>query len=241
MAFYTHEYKVNLDDIGAGNLLTNHAFLSYLEDIAAMHSQEVGFGVNNMEETGLTWVLLQWKLKIIKRIPFTSKFTIRTWSRYSKKFYSYRDFEVIDEQGELIAVATSKWTLINFRKGSLEKITDEMISLYKPEPQNVFEELELEKLALPTTLTPSYDFTVPRTYIDVNGHVHNLNYLTLAYEALPSAVYEKGEYNHVEILFKKEMKLGDCVSCSYGFENGSHYVAIQSKDGNTLHAIVKLY
>lgn len=241
MAFYTHEYKVNLNDIGAGNLLTNHALLSYLEDIAAMHSEEVGFGVNNMNETGLTWVLLQWKLSILKRIPFGSLFTIRTWARYTKKFYSYRDFEVLDASGNIIAVATSKWTLVNISKNSLEKITDEMISLYNPENKNVFGELELEKLVLPTQLEPTYHFTIPRTYIDVNGHVHNLNYLTLAYEALPNEVYEKGEYSHVEILFKKEMKLNDMITCSYVFSNNTHYIGIHSQDGNTLHAIVKLY
>jgi len=241
MAFYEHTYKVNVDDIGSGNRLTNHAFLSYLEDIAAMHSEKVGLGVNTMHETNLTWVLLQWKLEIQHRLVFGKEFTIRTWSRYSKRCYSYRDFEILDENGTLIAVATSKWALLQISTGSLMKITDAIVSLYTPEEKNVFSELELAKLAKPPTLTPTYSFTIPRSYIDVNGHVHNLYYLTLAYEALPEAIYEKGEFPHVEILFKKEVKLGDTVTCLYGTMEGAHYVVISSQDLSTLHAIVKLY
>ncbi len=241
MAFYTYTYKVKLEDIGSENTMTNHAFLSYLEDIAAMHSEQVGIGISNMQQTGLTWVLLQWKLSIQKRIPYGSELTVRTWARYTKKFYSYRDFEVVDENGDIIAIASSKWTLINIHTASLEKITEDIMLPYQSEPKSVFNELEMQKLTEPTQATPTYSFTVPRTYIDVNGHVHNLYYLTLAYEALPEEVYNQGEYTHVEILFKKEMKLGDSVMCLYAYENDAHYVVIRSADNATLHAIVKLY
>ncbi len=68
--------------------------------------------------------------------------------------------------------------------------------------------------------------------------MHNLYYLLYAYEALPSEVYEKGELNNFEIMYKSGSMLGDKVDCYYSYENDAHYVVM--KTDNKLHAIIKL-
>ena len=72
------------------------------------------------------------------------------------------------------------------------------------------------------------------------GHVHNTNYLDLAYEALPEEVYVQRPFDSVRITYKKEIRLGEKLLLKYAFADGRHIVAITSGDGEVLHSIVEL-
>jgi len=241
MAILEQKYKVNISHIGISNKITNKGILSILEEIACYHSDIVGIGINDMDSTHLSWVLLSWKVKVLKRVSYGSTLTVRTWAKCSNKFNTYRDFEVLDENDNIICIATSKWTLIDTEKGSIVRITDDIIEKYHPEDKNVFEDSEIEKLIEPNSFTQEYTYVTQRRDIDINCHMHNLNYLSLAYETFPEEVFFAEEYNHIEIMYKKGIKLGDTVKCLYTFEDNSHIVTIRSIDEKYLHAIIKLY
>lgn len=241
MAIYEEKYRVNINNIGVSNLISNRGMLSILEDIACRHSDVAGFGINDIPVTHLSWVLLAWKVKIIKRVPYNAYLTVRTWAKPVNTFSTYRDFEVLDECGQVVCQATSKWALISTEKGSIARITDDIIEKYKPDTRNVFEESEIEKIPEPISFFSQYQYITQRRDIDVNKHMHNLNYLSLAYEILPEEVYNAKECNHIEIMYKKGIKLGDTVKCLYSRQNNTHYVTIKSADEKSLHSIIKLY
>ena len=46
---YKEEFKIGLKDVGKENQVNNKAILEYLEDIAAYHSDSVGYGVNTSD------------------------------------------------------------------------------------------------------------------------------------------------------------------------------------------------
>ena len=235
------EYQIKLSEIGKENKITNKAILGDLEDVGGIHSNIAGYGILDIQQTKLSWVLLDWKLKIIRRPKYSEKIKIKTWSKNAIKFYTYRDFEVYDENGQVIAIATSKWVLLDIDKGKIVKISDEVLNKYGPElEKSVFDISEIEKLQEPEDYISEVEYTVKKSDIDVNNHMHNLNYLELANEALPEDVYNEQELNNVRINYKKEIKLGETVKCKYGFENNAHIVVIKSKDEKVIHAIIKL-
>ena len=188
MAFFESDFYIRMRDVDKNNKITNKAILGFFEDIAGLHSDSVGFGLKNIEETQLSWILLHWKMKVIERANYGDTIHIKTWSRYSTKVYSYRDFEMYDSSGKLLAIATSKWALIHVN-GGITKIENDIVQKYNPEAKSVFDELEVQKLKQPESYSYSYDYTVLRSDIDVNNHMHNLYYLDVAYEALPVDVY----------------------------------------------------
>ena len=204
---YESNYKVGINQVGHSNLLTNFSLLSFLEDVGAMHSDLAGYGINDISRTHLSWVLLHWKVHTFIKVAYGAVLTIKTWSHYSSKFFCYRDFEVYDEQNNLVAIASSKWTLINIENKNLEKINDTILSSYQPENKSVFTDIEIQKLKEPENSILTYNYTIQRSNIDINRHMHNLDYLSLAYEALPEDVYYSSEFNNIEIMYKKEAKL----------------------------------
>lgn len=241
MAIFEQNYRVKVSNVNSFGLITNVGMLSILEDVACRHSDKAGFGIMDIPTKHLSWVLLNWKVEIIKRVSYGINLKVRTWAKTYNKFQTTRDFEVFDEENELICIATSKWTLIDTQKSSITRITDEIIENYEPEEKNVFENPEIDKLVEPLSFSNEFTYEVQRRDIDVNQHMHNLNYLEVAYEALPEEVYFSNECNHIEIMYKKGIKLGDTVKCFYSYTDSTHYVTMKGEDEKVLHAIVKLY
>ena len=109
MAIYTSKTKIDLEDVGYSNKITNKAILKILENAGARQSETIHFGLNDMENVGFSWILLGWKVKILKRPIYNEELTINTWGRDSNRIFTYRDYEIYDESGELCTIATSKW------------------------------------------------------------------------------------------------------------------------------------
>lgn len=241
MAIFENKYTIGITDVEESNLITNKAVIKILENAAGMQSEEAGYGLNQIEQTKLSWILLSWKVKILARVKYNSEISVKTWARDSNKVFTYRDYEIYDEFGKLIAVASSKWALININKKSLAKLPADMEEKYKPETKRVFEDIDIAKLKEATNYTRKIECEIFRNQIDVNEHVHNLYYLDFAYEALPEEVYKNEKFNNIEIMYKKQIKYNDKIKCLYSKENNKHIIAIKSEDEKTLHAIINLY
>ena len=243
MAFLEYDFRVGFRDTGNGNKLTNKSFLSFLEDSGGLHSEKTGFGINEIRKTNLSWLLIGWKLKVISRPTFGTNLKVRTWGRDFSKINTFRDFEVYDDNNNLIAIATSKWILFDTEKNKITKITPELIEKYTPENKSVFDENEINFSINDENeqISNTFNYTVSRSDIDINNHMHNLNYLDLAYEALPEDIYKHIDLKNIEIIYKKECYLNDKLKCNYYFQDNIHYVYIKNEDNSILHAVITLY
>ena len=158
------------------------------------------------------------------------------------KCYSCRDMEVYDEDNKLIAIASSKWVLINLVTNSIAKITKEMADTYELVDKCVFENFDFYKVKEPEGSVCTFEYTIQRRDLDINLHVNNTNYIDFAYEALPEDVYENSDFNNIEITYKHELRLGNVIDCFYAcLENGEHVVVIKNKSNDVINAVVKLY
>ena len=238
--FVEHEVFIGLRDVAVNNKVTNTALLSYLEDAGGVHSNLVGYGLRDIPQVKKTWILLGWKIEILKRPCYGDKIKIKTWSRGIDKLYAYRDFEILDETGNVMGMASSKWVLLDIVKGKITRIGKEVEEAYTLENKNVFEQEDLEKLQEPEGFAKVMSFFVNRSLIDVNNHLHNIYFMDIANEILPMEVYKNAELNHIRMMYKKEIKLGDTVKVFYQVEHGEHVVTIKSEDEKCLHAIIVL-
>lgn len=234
--FVNHNFFIGARDINSSKELNNTALLSYLEDIACIHSEMAGYGISNIEKIKKTWILLSWKIKVLKRPKFGKNLNVKTWSRLIDKFYAYRDFEVYDENNNLLAIATSKWVFIDTEKGKIIKISEEVANKYSQESKSVFDEKDLEKLEEPENYISQIDYKITKNMIDVNNHLHNTYYMDLAKEVLP---YES-EPNDFEIMYKHEIKLGETVKVMYSKKDDFYYVTIKDTQETKIHAIIRL-
>ena len=88
----------------------------------------------------------------------------------------------------------------------------------------------------------TFTYTALRRDLDMFHHINNLHYLELAREALPEAVLAE-EPATVEILYKRQIKLGDKVQFFYSYdpEEKKHLVELKDAAGKKSHALVWFY
>lgn len=241
MDIYSEIFTVTLPDVAENNGLTNKGILRMLQEIACHHSESAGFGVNDSSATGYAWLLLNWKLQVFSRPVWNTKLKINTWSSKHTLIAFYRDFEVLDENNNLVAIATSKWVLFDFNKNGIAKLTNEFEAKYTHVDKHVFETSMNEKLKESENSCLISSYTVCRRDIDTNHHVNNLNYLDFAYEALPEEIFFNSDLKNVEIMYKHEAKLGETLNLLFGKQEDANIITIKNKGTDRLHCIVKLY
>lgn len=236
--FVEQEYYVGYRDVNLLEELTNTSLLSFLENNAGKHSSLIG---NNHTETH-TWMLLSWKVKVLKRPKFNDIIRVKTWSRKIEKFYAYRDFEVYNQQNELIAIASSKWVYIDIEKRKIIKVPQDVADSYDSEEFFAFkeEESEFTKLKEPEKYEKEIEFFITRNMIDTNKHLHNIYYLDIVKEVLPQKLYEGKEFDFFEVMYKKEIKYGEIPKAFYTKQDNQHIITIKSNDESEIHAIITM-
>ena len=130
MEVYSKEERIKYLDVDKNNQLSNKAIINYMQDIAVCHADSLGNGVNNAAETHTAWLLLNWKIRVFNRPKCEEKIRIDTWPRTMERCYSWRDFEVFSGESK-VAIATSKWVLVNTETGRIERVSEELKEKYK--------------------------------------------------------------------------------------------------------------
>ena len=234
---YSNNYKIGLEDIGINYEASNKALLKIMEDVACLHSASVGYGVFEIETKKRVWMLLDWKIKIIKRPIYNDEIKAETWSRKIERLYAYRDFQLKDKEGNIIAIGTSRWIFVDTDRRRPVRLTEDIAILYESEfDKNVFEE-EMEDIKCEDYLFKK-EYYIQRRDIDINEHMHNLSYLDMAYEILPEDIYKNKIFDNVRIIYKKEIIYGERVECYYTEENNKYIITAKSED--KINAIIEL-
>ena len=234
---YCNNYKIGFEDIGKNNEATNRALIEIMQDIACLHGADVGHGVLEVENSKKAWMLLDWKIKVIRRPKYNEEILTQTWSRKMQRIYAYRDFILKDKEGNLVAIGTSRWIFVDIERRRPTRLTEDIMNLYEPELDKMVFDEEIEDIKYENYLFKK-DYTVLRRDIDINNHMHNLNYLDMAYDILPEEVYKDKVFDNVRIVYKKEILYGEKVECFYTEEDGK-YIVTAKTDGK-VNAIIEL-
>lgn len=242
-SIFEEDYLTSFTHTGIHDTLTNKSFLSLMENLAGMHSASCHFSFADIAKENLSWIILSWKLQVFKRPTADEKVTVKTWLRDFNKVFVLRDFKVINSKGELCAIATSKWCLIDTLKGKIAKLPVNLDEIYHGFiNEAVFDSDNYSKLYVPESAPLSIDtYKIRRFDLDINRHVHNLNYLNFAYELLPLDVFEGKELNNLEIIYKREIKYGETIKSSLYREDDSYIIVTKNEEGSIIHSIVRLF
>lgn len=239
---YTRDYRVGIEEIGCNEGSSIKALIIFMEDIACWHSAQAGYGVKEVETKHRAWVVLDWKIKIHSLPIYEQKLTVSTWSRKMDGIRAFRDYEIVDSRGNVLVSGTSKWILTDTERRRPVRLTDDIMNMYETDGSFKAMDEEIESLVCDDEmLEEAYttNYIVRRSDIDVNQHVHNINYIDIAYDAMPEDIYRqfiKGEFGELHISYKKEIRYGDDVVCKYYVKDGVHKIIMMV--GDNIHAMI---
>ncbi len=224
-------HTVSWEDTALDNHLSITALDRDLLQAAVNHAEHLGFGFSDTSKEDLSWVLFRINLQINRLPEWKEPYRVSTWPSRVGALTAFREFEVRGREDELLASATSEWSVINLktrrprRMRSLPHLYDhitEKTALNRPflklDPEIPFEEL--------------FSVTVRYSDMDMNGHANAGKY----FDWLSDAVYEMYGNNNVAFIsfnYFQECLLGDRVSIQKS-SNGSSFVrGVKTGDNKT--------
>jgi len=238
---FEQNFKVEYYDIGENRKATEKSILKYMQKIAGMHSDEMGCGLEELAKENLGWIITNWKLNVMDKPKYNDNIVVKTWVRKIDKLYFYRDFEILNSRGEKIAIATSRWILMDIKKKIAKKVEDRFVNLHTIHEEDVFPSHKFVKIKEPEFYQEEFAYRIQRRDIDTNHHVNNLNYLDFAYETLPEEIYNSKVFKNIEISYKNEIKPKDEIICKYSVINDDEYLIVKkNKETEIENAIIKL-
>jgi len=203
-------YRVHFYEIDSKQRILPTALVNYFQDIAVFQSENVGVGIDYLQNNNLAWSLYQWDISIKKYPLFGQEINVITRPCVFDKCNAYREFKVKDENGETIASAYSRWVLLDTEKMKLAKIPPGIYEVYGIDPN----ESKPEKMTKPREASQTdyqKEFTVGYCDIDTNKHLNNSKYIEWAIHTLPHEIPLSYSLNEVKVLYKKEAKIGEIV------------------------------
>ena len=240
---YSKENRVNIRYVNGDAIMNDRAYMFVMEDAACEHSDMEHQGLYDVQTTRKTWVLVAWKMKIVKRAKYGEMLLTKTWSSGNNKFFAYREYEVYAGD-EVIAYALSKWVMIDIDKEKVVKLDDDIMNAFKAESHNLFYEdnSKFKECKAPTNLVFIKDEIVASHQIDYNNHLHNTYYLDIAYDALKDKLGLNLHFNDIDIAYRKEIKKDDLIKCYYSFDEveKAHYVVMKDETSELTFAVVRL-
>ena len=249
--FYKLSQTIGLKDVDKNCKVKNVAILEMLENAAGGHSDAVGYGMLDIDNTGITFVLLDWYVRVLDRPGYSEDLTVSTWGRPEKRMMSLiRDYELRDSNDKLRALATSRWVIIDMNRHRITRVTPEILDAFGAEEKQVFETDPMIKIDRPKAAASDIHEAEPelmgtsiigRSALDLVGHVHNIKYIDMAEDMMPADIWAQAPFDNFRIHYRKEITEGEKISFKYSFiDNLKHEIRMENEAGE-LNAAVRMW
>ena len=237
---FEKDFYVGYSDVEEHYELTNKSILRFLQDAACVQSVKIGDSQNTRS---MMWFILSYRVDVIKRPIYDDTIRIRTWARHFKGPFAVREFEILNEAGEVVATAVSNWGRINGETLKLQDLSEDVVRRYDAEPDrtNYVGDGWLKKLPAPEKSDLTRLLYIDRNFIDANHHMNNIFYMDMVNMVLPEAVFRAPQANTFEIMFRRANEYGETVQCHYAEEPDAHVVYINSEDDTQLRTVIRLH
>lgn len=203
---YTFDSRIRYSETDETGALSLLGVINYLQDCSTFQSEDIGLGVEYLEEKKRAWLLSSWRIVIDRYPVLGERIKIGTWATSSKGIYGYRDFVIMDQDGNYLVRAESIWFFCDTEKMVPVRVMPEDVAAYGNE-----EALDLGKAPRKILIPEEYEEGIPVTiathHLDTNHHVNNAQYVDIAREAVPYTKIVKG----IRADYKKAAVLGEIL------------------------------
>lgn len=230
---YTYKMKVSFSRLDKAGKVPWHEILNYLQDCSTFQSESLGVGVEHLKAKNRAWVLLAYKIQIVRELRLGEEIEIGTCPIDFGKVMATRQFFIKDKNGEFVVKAESIWSLIDINRRMPIRIGEEDTRKY--EKETAFDSIKVSrKIRFSGQKEIIGEHVVQGIDIDTNGHVNNANYLRMIYDYIPN----DANYNQIEIVYNKEALEGEKIVCAKYNETAGLGISLESSDGE-IHAQIK--
>jgi medium-chain acyl-[acyl-carrier-protein] hydrolase len=206
---YQITYEVRPSDASYQKALQPDALLNYFQDAAFKHSLSRGFSAFHLFKKGLAWVLSRYHIKVERYPAIGEQVNLRTWYPGSQKPFYLREWEALDDRGEVLAIATSSWLILDI--ATMKPVDDNgLLDGLEQRPERAIED---PFDPLPELKGSQFEsrFCVRLGDTDMNRHVNHVHYVKWALESVTGHAQEGTVPLEMEAGYRAEARFGDNI------------------------------
>lgn len=205
---YSLPFQVGSYQVHPDGKISLTSLADFLQEIAWRHADSADFG-RNLMESNLMWVLSRLDIRVEKSPTWGEKIQAFTAGRGADKLFAFREFLILDSNGEVLVKAMSSWLLLH----------TETKRTQRPEvalPAHLFDptqkpDWQPEKIRIHGGEIYQETLKVRYSDLDLNNHVNNTSYILWVENILRENNFSA---NELLINYQAECILGDEVSLS---------------------------
>ncbi|MDQ1355461.1 MAG: hypothetical protein QG657_5771 [Acidobacteriota bacterium] len=205
------EYLVSSYEVDARGFMPLPSLGKFMQETAYNHANHLDFGYDQLKEQGLFWVLSRLVISINQYPRWGDNIRVRTWPSGVEGLFAYREFKVLDGQGNSIGGAGSAWLILDSEKHRPQRpaLLKERNGLFPTERA-----LDRRPAKIPALTDPTEGMFFPVRYsdLDLYDHVNNAKYMQWVLDSYPEELLRRNEIALFEINFLAETKMGDEVA-----------------------------
>lgn len=230
---YSFSGHVRFSEIDESGKLTLYSLINYLQDCATFHGETTGYGLRKNLEHHRAWVIASLQLHVIRYPLFDEEITVSTWVTKIRGMIATRQFSLINQTGEVLALASSEWVFMNMEEMQPVHVPPEQIEAYGVHPEKaITEDLGKRKIRITEGGCLQRPITVQEYHLDVNGHVNNGQYVRMALKQVPT----DWKITRLRVEYKKQSMLGDVLIPIVHIADNHCYVWMNTTEGEEVFA-----
>ncbi len=182
---YTWNTRVLYSQLAPNGQLSLTALLDLFQDVATLHAEDAGDGLDQRTVSHTAWLLSRWRIRLGQMPTSGAHVQVNTQAYECRKALNRRCFALLDENGAELAVGDSLWTLVNTDTGAPTDATQVVVPYLEPGKGHDMSGLP-RRLQLPANCTAAEAFPVTDDLLDTNQHVNNVRSVALTLRYVPA-------------------------------------------------------
>jgi len=199
------EKVINYKDIGFDFKLRPDSLVSFFQEIAIYHSDNVGYDAEALQNMGVAWVLNKLYVDIAEYPVLGDKIALTTWSSGISGVKAFREF-IIRRGGVQTVRAVSMWTLLDIANKRIKRIPAYLSEAYETEN---FQATSFPIASYKVGRDPEGEEgllqTVRFSDFDTNMHMNNTAYVNILDTSLKRYMGKNIDINEFFINFQQEV------------------------------------
>lgn len=189
---------------------------NHMLNAADFHASHRGFGMTYLNPLHKTWVLSRLAIEMENMPPQYARFYVETWVEGVMKFFTNRNFRVVDADDENIVYGYGRsiWALIDTDSRQPQNIMNvrdgdiiNYVEINKACPIGTLSRVRMGKDAKLVATMPTH-----YSDVDVNGHINSVKYIEHVLDLFVLDVYREYRIKRFDIAYVAESYYGDTLN-----------------------------
>lgn len=236
---YEQKWQVRIQEVDTKLNMKFTGILEAFQEVSTIHFEKIGYGIKKRTSDSPAVIVIDTKLDIKKLPKWNDTITVRTWCNELNRIYCYRNYEMEDKNGNIIATGMNKLVLMDLSKRRIMRIDEKVRNDIELENKFLYKN-EIKEIEIPEGEGKEEIQVIRNKDIDINGHVNNVSFVEIALNALSREQYKNINKNNITVHYKKECKNQDTLKTVLYEENNEYTIVLKSSEEDTIYAIVKI-